>query len=193
MDERLRAFLGELYRFGQRNDAGTTVRAGKMLNITPDTGELLRMLVLSGRHRRMLELGTSNGYSTLWLADASRAIGGQVTTLEHNPRKRQMALDNIRQAGLDDWTDSRLAEIGQALPELRDYDLVFLDSERVDYPGWWPDLQRAVRPGGLMVVDNATSHEQEMAPFVSALEATPGFSRVLLPIGNGELVILREP
>jgi predicted O-methyltransferase YrrM len=193
VDAPLRGFLDDLYQSGQRNDAGTSARTEKMLNITPETGELLRMLVLSGRHERVLELGTSNGYSTLWLASASRTLSGQVITLEHNPRKREMALDNIRRAGLDGWIDSRLTDIGQALPELHDFDLVFLDSERVDYPGWWPDLQHSVRPGGLMVVDNATSHVQEMAPFAAAVEQTPGFTNVLLPIGNGELLILREP
>ncbi|MGH2469506.1 MAG: O-methyltransferase [Chloroflexota bacterium] len=142
MDAPLRRFLDELYRLGQRNDASATVRVEKMLNITPDTGELLRMLVMAGGHRRVLELGTSNGYSTLWLADASKTINGRVITLEHQPRKCEMALETIRQAGREGWIDSRLTDIGQALPTLRDFDLVFLDSERVDYPDWWPGLHR---------------------------------------------------
>lgn len=50
--------------------------SGRMLNITPDTGEFLRSLVVSGRHQQELELGTSNGYSTLWLADSARSVDG---------------------------------------------------------------------------------------------------------------------
>lgn len=73
-----------------------------------------------------------------------------------------------------------------------DFDLVFLDSEPADYPGWWADLQHTVRSGGLMVVDNATPHRQEMAPFVDLVGHTPRYPTVLLPIGNGELVIFRE-
>lgn len=192
MDTGLRSLLAELYAFGRQNDETKTVRAERMLNITPETGELLRMVVIAGNLRRVLELGTSNGYSTLWLADACRQIGGKVVTVEHNPAKHALALANFRRAGLEDWITARLGDIGEALNNAGEFDLVFLDSERTDYGGWWPRLQAAPRPGGLLVVDNATSHPQEMAPFVQVLEETPGFSRVLVPLGNGELVILKE-
>jgi predicted O-methyltransferase YrrM len=192
VDARLRDLLAEIYAFGQRNDQETTTRTGRMLNITPDTGQLLRMLVVAGNHRRVLELGTSNGYSTLWLADACRQIDGKVTTFELNPAKHALATENVRRAGLEPWVDARLADVGDVLAGLRDFDLVFLDTERQHYVAWWPDLQRAVRPGGLLVVDNATSHPREIEPFLRAVQQTAGFTQVLVPVGNGELLILRE-
>ncbi|MBV9120736.1 MAG: DUF1442 domain-containing protein [Chloroflexi bacterium] len=193
MDPTLRGILDRIYAYGQQNDSATTVRWQRMLNITPETGELLRMLVIAGRHSRVLELGTSNGYSTIWLADAVREHDGRVVTIEHQAYKRTMAVQNFREAGVDQFVDSRFGDIGQALPSLIDFDLVFLDSERTDYVAWWPHLQASVRRGGLLVVDNATSHPEEMAPFADAVSETAGFSSVLLPIGNGELVIMREP
>jgi predicted O-methyltransferase YrrM len=86
-DEKLRGLLDEVYAFGRRNDAEKTARAERMLNITPETGAFLRMLVVAGRLQRVLELGTSNGYSTLWLADACRRTGGRLVTLELSPAK----------------------------------------------------------------------------------------------------------
>jgi predicted O-methyltransferase YrrM len=192
MDAALRALLTELYAFGCQHDAAHTEHAERMLNITPDTGEFLRMLVIAGNLKRVLELGTSNGYSTLWLADGCRRIGGQVTTLEKSGSKHALALENIRRAGLERWVEARLTEIDAALPSLRGYDLVFLDAERSEYAAWWPTLQEVMRPGGLMVVDNATSHAQELVPFRQLVERTAGFDTVLLPLGNGEWLILRD-
>ena len=72
-----------------------------------------------------------------------------------------------------------------------DIDLIFLDSERGEYPGWWPELRRVLRPGGVLVVDNATSHEQEMAPFVDIVRADPQFVSALVTVGNGEFVAVK--
>jgi predicted O-methyltransferase YrrM len=75
----LDSVLVELEQFGRANDASTTERPRRMLNITRDTGEFLAVLVRATLARRVLEIGTSNGYSTLWLASAARTIGGSVT------------------------------------------------------------------------------------------------------------------
>jgi predicted O-methyltransferase YrrM len=90
-----------------------------------------------------------------------------------------MARENLQRARLADLVDARLEDIGAALPGLSAFDLVFLDTERTEYVGWWPDLRRALRPGGLLVVDNATSHAAELAPFVATVGTTAGFSLVL--------------
>lgn len=95
MDRALLAILDELARFGEENDARETERAKRMLNITPDTGRLLWILVQAARATRILEVGTSNAYSTIWLADAARATGGHVITLERNPDKVKLARANL--------------------------------------------------------------------------------------------------
>ena len=82
MTESLQVLLSELERFGEANDGATAERPRRMLNITRDTGEFLSVLVQATSARRVLEIGTSNGYSTLWLARAARATGGAVTTVE---------------------------------------------------------------------------------------------------------------
>src|SRR6516164_10727379 len=90
----------ELEQFGKANDASTTERRRRMLNITRDTGEFLVVLVKATLARRVLEIGTSNGYSTLWLASAARAIGGSVTTVEFAEHKIGLAVANFTRAGL---------------------------------------------------------------------------------------------
>jgi predicted O-methyltransferase YrrM len=189
----LDSVLAELEQFGKANDASTTERGRRMLNITRDTGEFLAILVRATLSRRVLEIGTSNGYSTMWLASAARAIGGCVTTVELAEYKIRLASANFTRAGLAGHIRVIHDDGGRALERSADsaFDFVFLDSERPAYPGWWPHLRRALRPGGLLVVDNATSHPEELAPFVALVHADADFSTSLVPVGNGEFLAVR--
>ena len=190
----LDSVLVELEEFGKANDASITERARRMLNITRDTGEFLAVLVRATLARRVLEIGTSNGYSTLWLASAVRAIGGSVTTVEFAEHKIGLAVANFTRAGLTRYVSIVHDDAGRVLERSADgsFDLVFLDSERPEYPRWWPNLRRVLRPGGLLVVDNATSHPEQMAPFVALVSADAEFSTSLVPIGNGEFLAVRS-
>jgi len=185
--------LAELEQFGQTNDGSTTERPRRMLNITRDTGEFLAVLVRATLARRVLEIGTSNGYSTLWLADAARAIGGSVTTVELSASKVGLATTNFTRSGLASYISLVHADAGRVLEGSADgaFDLIFLDSERPEYPGWWPHLRRVLRPGGLLVVDNATSHPEQMAPFMALVTADAEFVTSLVPVGNGEFLAVR--
>jgi len=186
--------LSELERFGKINDGANAERPRRMLNITRDTGELLAVLVRATVARRVLEIGTSNGYSTLWLASAARAIGGTVTTVELSEYKIGLATANFARSGLASCITLLQEDAGRVLRRAADgaFDLVFLDSERPEYPGWWPDLKRVLRPGGLLVVDNATSHQAEMAPFVALVAADRTFVTSLVPVGNGEYLAVKS-
>jgi predicted O-methyltransferase YrrM len=165
-----------------------------MLNITRDTGEFLSLLVRATLARRVLEIGTSNGYSTLWLASAARSIGGSVTTVELNEYKIALASTNFTRAGLARYISVIHDDAGRVLERSDDgaFDLVFLDSERPQYPGWWPNLRRVLRPGGLLVADNAISHREEMAPFVALVNADAEFFTSLVGVGNGEFLAVRN-
>ncbi len=189
----LDTLLTELEQFGRTNDGANTERPRRMLNITRDTGELLAVLIRATVARRVLEIGTSNGYSTLWLASAARAIGGTVTTVELSDYKVGLATANFARSGLARHITLLHEAAGRVLQRAADgaFDLVFLDSERSEYPGWWPDLRRVLRPGGLLVVDNATSHRAEMAPFVALVSADAGFVTSLVPVGNGEFLAVK--
>jgi predicted O-methyltransferase YrrM len=189
----LASLLAELEQFGLANDRATTERQRRMLNITRDTGEFLAVLVRATLARRVLEIGTSNGYSTLWLASAARATGGAVTTVERSQDKVGLASANFARSGLAPFISLLHDDAGRVLEGSPDgvVDLIFLDSERPEYPGWWPHLKRVLRPGGLLVVDNATSHPEQMAPFVALVKADADFVTSLVPVGNGEFLAVK--
>jgi predicted O-methyltransferase YrrM len=165
-----------------------------MLNITRDTGEFLSVLVRATNAQRVLEIGTSNGYSTLWLADAVRANNGSVTTIELSAYKIGLAAQNFARADLTPVITHIHADAGHVLANSpgNAFDLIFLDSERYEYIGWWPDLKRVLKNGGLLVVDNAVSHSEEMAPFVSLVKLDQDFVTSLVPVGKGEFLAAKS-
>src|SRR5215207_3911322 len=164
----LESLKAELEGFGEANDRANAERHRRMLNITRETGELLAVLVRATAARRVLEIGTSNGYSTLWLAEAAMSVGGSVTTVDFADYKIGLASANFARSGLSPFITLVQDDAGRLLQRSDPgaYDLIFLDSERPQYPGWWPHLRRVLRPGGLLIVDNATSHVAQMAPFL---------------------------
>ena len=190
MNNALETMKVELERFGEANDAATKDRSRRMLNITRDTGAFLAVLVRATAARRVLEIGTSNGYSTFWLADAARAIGGSVTTVEFAEYKVELASNNFARSGLSPFITLVHDDAARLLQrtDRGAYDLIFLDSDRSQYAGWWPHLRSVLRVGGLLIADNATSHVEEMAPFVALVTADPKFASCLVPVGNGEFL-----
>lgn len=100
MDEELTSLLDDLYARGRVHDAGQADRLHRWRNLEPETARLLAVLVRALPPRRMLELGTSNGYSTIWLADAARAVGVRLTSVDidesHRPGSRERATRRTR-------------------------------------------------------------------------------------------------
>jgi len=193
MSASLEALKTELERVGAANDGATAERSRRMLNITRDTGEFLSVLVRATLARRVLEIGTSNGYSTLWLAEAARAIGGAITTVEFSAYKVGLASANFARSVLAPYITLVHDDAARLLQrsEQSAFDFIFLDSERSEYPGWWQQLRRVLRPGGLLVVDNAISHVEQLAPFVGLVNADPLFATSLVPVGNGEFLAVK--
>jgi len=104
MEASLRQLLAELAEAGRCHDAQEQDHSRKMLNLEPATAHLISMLVRSSR-RTQLEIGTSNGYSTIWLAWATRPPIGRVTSIERKAHKLALADANLRQAGLREVVD----------------------------------------------------------------------------------------
>ena len=189
----LDTLLSELEAFGLANDAAHTERGSRMLNITRDTGELLAVLIQARGARRLLEIGTSNGYSTLWLARAAQALQGKVVTVEQADDKYAMAQANFARAPFADVIEQILGDAGDVLRAAPDgaHDFIFLDSARSQYQSWWPQLDRVLVAGGVLVVDNASSHYEEMAAFLDGIRADPRYTTCLVPVGKGEFIAVK--
>jgi predicted O-methyltransferase YrrM len=195
MNEPRRAFLDELYAHGREHDSRRDDRLARLRNVEPETAELLGVLVRAMRARRVLEIGTSNGYSTIWLADAADSVDGAVVSVEIDPERTALALANVTRAGVKRAVDLRTQDAGEALGQFDDasWDLIFLDAERPAYVGYWPDLLRVLVPCGLLVVDNALSHAKELVDFSELVFDAAGVTSTLLAVGAGALLVVKSP
>lgn len=192
MDRSLLELLERLARLGEDTDSRETARPKRMLNITRDTGRLLWILVGAMRATRILEVGTSNGFSTIWLADAARATGGRVTTLEIDADKIALARANLTSAGLAGVVDIVEGKAADSLATLSGpFDFVFLDADRPSYLTYLERVVPKLRAGGLLVADNVTSHASELQDYLARVKSHPALLSVTLPIGNGEEIALK--
>ncbi len=194
MDERLRAYLEDLYSRGREHDAMKADRLERLRNVEPDTAQLLALLVRALEARRILELGTSNGYSTLWLADAARSVGGGVLSVDIDSERTAQAAKHLGETQLHEYVELRTEDAAVTLARAEDAsrDMIFLDAERPAYHGYWPDLIRVLRPGGLLAVDNVISHASEVRAFRDLVSGEPAVTEALVPTGAGALLVLRS-
>ena len=118
VDPKLQALLSEIERFGASNDAVESDRAKKMLNLEADTARLIAILAQSSAATRALEIGTSNGYSTIWLAWAVGLASGRVVSIERDAQKHAMAQENLARAGVQDRVDLRLGDATTLVREI---------------------------------------------------------------------------
>jgi predicted O-methyltransferase YrrM len=195
MNVELEGFLNGLYRSGRDRDAGQHNRLERLRNVEPETARLLGVLARGLRARRLLELGTSNGYSTIWLADAARACGGALTSVEIESARVAEADENLQHVGLEAFAKLRLECARACLAKSADafWDFIFLDAERSEYVSYWPDLVRTLRTGGMLVVDNVISHADELAEFRKLVEGDSRVMDALAPIGAGALLVVKHP
>ena len=186
MNEDVKQILAELEAQGKAHDAQEAEQGRKMLNLEPDTALLLSILVRSRQKTRLLEIGTSNGYSTLWLAEAVRSAGGHVTSVDQSAEKQALADVNLTRAGLREVVTLLLGDAADVVAGLQDfYDFVFLDANRVQYPALLTLLLPRLLPGALVLADNAHSHPQEIAEYLEAVAAHPDFDHVVVGVGKG--------
>jgi predicted O-methyltransferase YrrM len=187
-----RGVAAEILAAARAHDGRQSDRLGRFRNVEPETAELLGVLIRATAARRILELGTSNGYSTIWLADAAQDTGGAVTSVEIDPERTALARASLERAGVA--AELLTQDAGDVLAQspAGAWDFVFLDSERPAYADYWPHLLRALRPsGGLLAIDNVLSHPAEVAAVGELIDAEPTVTSALVPIGAGVRLVVR--
>jgi predicted O-methyltransferase YrrM len=192
MNAERRALAAEILAAAREHDAAQADRLDRYRVLEPETAELLAFLVRATGARRALEIGTSIGYSTLWLADAAEDVGGTLVSVEVDPARTEQARANLERAGLT--ADLRVQDAADTLRESPDaeWDLVFLDAERPAYAGYWPEVLRTLRPGGVVAIDNVLSHADEVVDVLALIAAEPAVTSTLVPIGAGLELALRR-
>ena len=161
-DAALRAYLDEMH--GQSG----------MMNVPRADGEFLHDFILEHNYKRVLEVGTSNGYSSLWMGMALRRTGGKLLTLEIDAGRAAQARENFRKTGLNQVIELREGDALKLIPTLEGpFDLVFIDAWKEDYLRYFEMVFPKVRPGGAIVAHNVVSHGRDMQDFLQAVQNHP--------------------
>jgi len=190
-DPKVQAVLEELEVWGRENDRAQTDRSLKMLNLQRQTAELIRALIVGRQPQRILEIGTSNGYSTIWLA-ASVAPGGRVTSIDRDPHKLEMAKKNLERAGLLDRVELLPGNASQIVAGVDGpIDVVFFDADRFSAPEQLASLLPKLSPNALLLADNALSHPEEIAGYLAAIRKLADFEQTIVPVGKGLSIAYR--
>lgn len=144
------------------------------LNITAADGRFLHDLIIENNYQRGLEIGTSNGYSGLWLGLAFQETGGELITLEIERKRAEEARENFRKAGLGEVIDARICDAFKEIPKIEgEFDFVFIDAWKPDYMEFLQLVRHRVKPGGVITAHNVLNAGREMQDFLDAINTDP--------------------
>jgi len=164
-------------------------------NIPAESGNLLNIIIKASNYKKIIEVGTSNGYSTIWLAEAVKQTGGHVTGIEFSLERLKLAEDNLKECGLSEYAtikNGRAIEILSTLKEDELFDMAFIDANKGEYIKYYEILDKKIKPGGLIVADNVISHKIQVGEFLEAINNNPGYQISYLPFGGGLLIALKK-
>ena len=184
--QEVRKVLKELEESGKAHDAAEPEHARRMLNLEPETAELVSILARSSGARHALEIGTSNGYSTIWLAASIGRDGGRVISIDRRPEKHKMARENLSRAGLVEFVDLQCGDATEVVATLPGpFDFVIFDADRKSAPEQLKILVPKLQSRALVLADNALSHPAEIAEYIKMVESLNEFQHAVVPIGKG--------
>lgn len=158
----------------------------RLLAVGPQTGRLINILSRSLKTPTILELGTSYGYSGIWLAEAARAAEGRVITMEVSNHKSAFACEMSQKAGLADHVDFRVGDAVEMIGELDcGLDFVLVDLWKDLYLPCLKAFLPKLRPGAIIVADNISPGRANIADYVAAIRALPDMASFPVPVGSG--------
>ena len=160
------------------------------LNITAADGRFLHDLIIEKKYQRGLEIGTSNGYSGLWLGLAFQETGGKLITLEIERKRAEEARENFKKAGLSQVIDARICDAFKEIPKIEgEFDFVFIDAWKPDYMEFLQLVRHRVKPGGLITAHNVLNAGREMQDFLDALKTDQGLETKIVRISSAGVSI----
>jgi predicted O-methyltransferase YrrM len=195
--------IEEQEKFEQENPYETP-NPEKLLAIGRNTGIFYNVLLKSKDAKKILEIGMSAGYSTIWFAEAiSKKPGGKIITIDQDKKKIERAKRNFEDAGLSDLIDIRHGDALEVLLDIKNesnssesFDFVFIDADKERYIQYFDIILPMVKPGGLIGADNILFPErfQKFANlYVKHVRNNPKIRSVTIPIDNGEELSLKLP
>lgn len=160
----------------------------RLCAVPPETGKFIAWLAATAPPGTWIEVGTSGGYSTLWLALACQERHKKIKTFERHENKARRARETFKAAGVESLIEMVVGDANEHLPHEKKISFCFMDAEKREYGDYYENVIPNMVRGGILVCDNMISHREILDPFCEKVLADARVDAVLLPIGKGELV-----
>jgi predicted O-methyltransferase YrrM len=180
--------MKHLEEIDARDRIDSTPRMERLRQIPPETGRFIALLAVSAPDGSYVEIGTSAGYSTLWLALACRESGRKLTTFEILDAKAKMAKETFRVSEVEDVVTLVHGDALNFLSQINAIAFCFLDAEKEAYADCYEAVVPNMVSGGLLVADNAINHRETLQPVIDRALSDERVDAMIVPIGKGELV-----
>jgi predicted O-methyltransferase YrrM len=152
-----------------------------LLSVPPEDGRLLRLLAETSHAENVVEIGTSNGYASIWFCLALRATGGRLTTFEIDPGRISLARENFKKAGVDKLVTIIEGNAHETVQKLSGpIDILFIDADKDGYLDYLNKLLPLVRPGGLILAHNTTDVASQMQDYLEAVTTNAELETIFL-------------
>lgn len=161
-------------------------------NLSRASANFLSMLIKISKSKKVLEVGTSNGYSGIWIAKALKETGGKrghLTTIEYYDKRIELARENFKKCGVADIITIKQGSACDVLAEIEyGIDFAFIDANKSEYIKYFELIDPKLRSGGIIAADNITSHAEKVAPFVEKIKSDPNYQVEILNLPGGLLL-----
>jgi caffeoyl-CoA O-methyltransferase len=181
-----------LEEIDDRDRKDGTQRMERLRQIPPETGKFIALMAASTPPGSMIEIGTSAGYSSLWLSLACEKLDRRLTTFELLPEKVKLARETFRAAGVEEVIDLVEGDARQQLGLYQQIAFCFLDTEKDIYEDCYGLVVERLVPGGMLLADNAISHIEFLTPLLDRASADKRVDSLVVPIGKGVLLCRRN-
>ncbi|MFX1373355.1 MAG: O-methyltransferase [Promethearchaeota archaeon] len=188
ISEPIRTRMEYLEELDAKDRIDGTTRMERLRQIPPETGKFISLLAASAQKGEFLEIGTSAGYSTMWIALACKLIGNKIITFEILEEKAKMARETFKLTNLEEFIELIQGDAREYLPNYNNISFCFLDAEKEVYEDCYDLLIPNMVKGGILVADNAINHYETLKPMLDKALADKRVDALVVPIGKGELV-----
>jgi caffeoyl-CoA O-methyltransferase len=156
------------------------------LNVPYEDGQVLHDLIVKHGYKSALEIGTSTGHSTIWIAWALSKTGGKLITIEIDERRHKVALENLKSVGLSEYVDARLADAHELVKELKGpFDFVFSDADKGWYTQYFKDIDPKMSVGGCFTAHNVNNNFSGIGEFMDYVRSKKNYETSIVGSSEG--------
>lgn len=200
LDPKTVIYQDEIEKLFDKNTVETCLELEKTIqdfwNVDRPSANFLNMMIKIKGAKSALEIGTSNGYSAIWLAHALKETGGKLVTLEYWEKRSSLAIENFKRAGVEDIITVITGDAIEILKDMKEnkshkFDFIFVDANKAEYIEYFNSYDSLLEVGGIIISDNILSHYKKTKDFVETIMNNPNYQSQILNFEAGMMMSVK--